>query len=53
MQPYIEIVVPVLGDIGLPIGILVGRLSLTELWDTTLDIEVGRTGYSYLTTKIG
>ncbi len=52
-QPYIEIVVPVLDDIGLPIGMLVARLDLTELWDTTLDIEVGRTGYSYLTTETG
>ncbi|MBX2864417.1 MAG: response regulator [Leptolyngbyaceae cyanobacterium MAG.088] len=52
-QPYIEVVVPVLDDIGLPMGILVARLNLTELWDTTLDIEVGRTGYSYLATETG
>ncbi|MBT9312012.1 ATP-binding protein [Leptothoe kymatousa] len=52
-QPYIEIVVPVLDDIGLPQGMLLARLDLTELWDTTLDIEVGRTGYSYLATENG
>ena len=52
-QPYIEIVVPVLDDIGLPAGILIAHLNLTELWDTTLDIEAGSTGYSYLTTDTG
>jgi len=52
-QPYIEVVAPVFDALGLPTGQLVAHLDLTELWDTTLDVEVGRTGYSYLTTQAG
>lgn len=52
-NPYVDIAVAALNDIGLPTGTLIARLDLTELWDTTLDVDVGRTGYSYLTTQVG
>ncbi len=43
----------VTNDIGLPIGLLIVRVDLTELWNTTLDIKAGTTGYAYLTNQEG
>ena len=52
-RPFIDIAVSVPDDLGLPTGFLSVRLGLTELWDTTLDVEIGKTGYAYLATESG
>ncbi|MGD8834050.1 MAG: ATP-binding protein, partial [Desulfobacteraceae bacterium] len=51
--PIIEMVCTVTDDVGLPTGLLVVRVDLTDLWVTTLDIRVGLTGYAYITDASG
>ncbi len=51
--PYVEMVVTVTDDISLPAGFLLVRVDLTELWNKTLDIQVGRTGYAYIVDGTG
>jgi two-component system cell cycle sensor histidine kinase/response regulator CckA len=51
--PYVDMAVTATDDIGLPAGLLVARVDLTRLWDTTLDIKVGKTGYAYIADSSG
>jgi two-component system cell cycle sensor histidine kinase/response regulator CckA len=51
--PYVDMAVTATDDIGLPAGLLVARVDLTKLWDATLDIKVGRTGYAYIADSSG
>ncbi|MDB9313556.1 SpoIIE family protein phosphatase [Spirulina sp. CS-785/01] len=52
-SPYLEMAVNVTDEIGLSKGILLARIDLTELWDTTIALQVGDTGYVYLTDESG
>jgi PAS domain S-box-containing protein len=51
--PYVDMAVTATDDIGLPTGLLWVRVDLTELWNTTLDIRVGATGYAYIADESG
>jgi two-component system cell cycle sensor histidine kinase/response regulator CckA len=51
--PYVDVAVTATDDIGLPAGLLVARVDLTRLWDTTLSIKVGKTGYAYIAESSG
>jgi len=51
--PYVEMAVAVTDAIGLPAGILLVRVDLTDLWNKTLDIQVGKTGYAYIVDETG
>jgi len=51
--PFVDIAVTATDDIGLPAGLLLARVDLTELWNTTLDIKVGETGYAYIVDDSG
>jgi two-component system cell cycle sensor histidine kinase/response regulator CckA len=51
--PYVDMAVTATDDIGLPAGLLVARVDLTKLWEATLDIKAGRTGYAYIADSNG
>ena len=51
--PCVDMAVTVTDDISLPAGLLLVRVDLTALWDTALDIKVGKTGYAYITDSSG
>jgi PAS domain S-box-containing protein len=52
-NPYVDMAVTATDDINLPAGLLLVRVDLTQLWNTTLDIRVGNTGYAYLVDSGG
>ncbi len=52
-RPYLELAVPMADEIGLPVGFLVVRVELTELWEQAVNLRVGRTGYVYLADRSG
>ncbi|KAA3663780.1 MAG: PAS domain S-box protein [Chloroflexi bacterium] len=47
-RPFIDIATLTTDEIGLSTGILIARVDLTELWNLTLDIQIGETGYAYI-----
>ena len=51
--PFVDMATPVLDSISLPAGKLVARVDLTDLWNATLDIRVGQTGYAYIVDDTG
>ena len=51
--PYVDMAVMATDDISLPAGLLVVRVDLTGLLNTTLDIKVGDTGYAYIADSAG
>jgi len=51
--PYVEMAVMATDEISLPAGLLVARVDLTGLWNTTLDIKVGDMGYVYIADSGG
>ena len=51
--PYVDMAITTTDDIGLSNGLLLVRVGLTQLWNTTLDIKVGDTGYTYITDNAG
>ena len=51
--PYVDMAVTATDDIGLPAGLLWVRVDLTALWNTMLDIDVGKTGYAYIADNTG
>lgn len=51
--PYLDIAVPVHDDIELPSAVLMVRVDLTELWNETINIQVGDRGYVYITDPDG
>ncbi|MGB3508279.1 MAG: response regulator [Microcoleaceae cyanobacterium] len=52
-QPYIEIAVTVTNDIGVSQATLLARVDITELWDKTVEIKVGKNGNVYLVDNNG
>ena len=52
-QPYLEVAIAVTNDIGISQGSLVARVDLTELWDKTIEIKVGKNGYVYIVNNEG
>jgi PAS domain S-box-containing protein len=50
---YVDMAITATDDIGLPAGLLLARVDLIELWNTTLDIKVGDSGYAYITDNTG
>ena len=50
-KPVIDIATLATDEISLPAGILVARLDLTDLLEEILDVQVGRTGYAYITDE--
>jgi PAS domain S-box-containing protein len=51
--PCVDMAVMVTDDISLPAGLLLVRVDLTELWNTTLDVKVGETGYAFIADSTG
>jgi len=51
--PYVDMAVEATDDINLPSGFLLARVDLTSLWNSTLDIRVGKTGYAYIADEVG
>jgi len=51
--PYVEMAVMATDEISLPAGLLVARVDLTGLWNATLDIKVGDSGYVYIADSAG
>lgn len=51
--PYVDMAVTVTDDISLSAGLLLVRVDLTNLWNATLDIRVGETGYVYVVDDTG
>jgi len=51
--PCVEMAAVVTDDLSLPVGLLVVRVDLTALWNATLDIKVGETGYACITDSTG
>jgi len=51
--PYVDMAVTATDAIGLPSGILLVRVDLTQLWNKTLDIQVGNSGYAYIVDDSG
>jgi len=52
-SPYVDMAVEATDDINLPSGFLLARVDLTSLWNSTLDIRVGKTGYAYIADDVG
>lgn len=49
----LDMLTPLFDELGIQTGILMVRVDLTELWNTTLDIKVGRSGYAYIVDSEG
>ncbi|MDJ1173683.1 SpoIIE family protein phosphatase [Roseofilum capinflatum] len=49
----IDILTPLFDELGIQTGILMVRVDLTELWNTTLAIQVGESGYAYIVDSEG
>ncbi|NES23686.1 MAG: SpoIIE family protein phosphatase [Symploca sp. SIO3E6] len=49
----IDLVTPLFDKLGIQTSMLMVRVDLTELWNTTLDIKVGRLGYAYIVDREG
>jgi PAS domain S-box-containing protein len=53
LTPYVDMAIAATDDTGLPAGLLLVRVDLTGLWNTTLNIKVGNTGYAYIVDSTG
>jgi PAS domain S-box-containing protein len=51
--PYVDMAAGATDGIGLSAGILCVRVDLTALWNATLDIKVGDSGYAYIVEDSG
>ncbi|MBN1936087.1 MAG: PAS domain S-box protein [Anaerolineae bacterium] len=51
--PFVDMAATATDDIGLPSGLLLVRVDLTQLWNTTLNVQVGKTGYAYIADDTG
>ena len=51
--PFVDLATPVTDGISLRTGLLVARVDLSALWNTTLDIRVGESGYACLVEDTG
>ncbi|NES19388.1 MAG: SpoIIE family protein phosphatase [Symploca sp. SIO3E6] len=49
----IDLVTPLFDELGIQTSILMVRVDLTELWNKTLDIKVGQSGYAYIVDREG
>jgi len=52
-SPWVEMAIVVTDDIELPIATLLVRVDLTELWNATIGVKAGKTGYAYITDQKG
>jgi PAS domain S-box-containing protein len=52
-SPLVDMAVRAHDGIGLSIGLLVVQVDLSWLWETTIGIRVGQSGYSYITDQSG
>ena len=52
-SPWVEMAVVVTDDIELPVATLVVKIDLTELWNQTIEIKVGQSGYVYIADESG
>jgi len=48
-----DIITPLFDQLGLQTGLLMVRVNLTELWNATLEIQVGESGYAYIVDQEG
>jgi len=51
--PYLDLAVPVMNDLELPVATLLVRVALDDLWNQTINIRVGQRGYVYITDAQG
>ncbi|MDB9315087.1 adenylate/guanylate cyclase domain-containing protein [Spirulina sp. CS-785/01] len=52
-SPYIKMAIPVTDDIGLPVADLLVVVELNELWNETINVQVGDGGYAYIVEEDG
>jgi len=52
-SPHIDVAIAVTDDIGLAEASLLARVDLNALWETTIEIRAGQTGYAYVTDETG
>jgi len=52
-SPFVDMAVEATDEINLPSGFLLLRVDLTSLWNTALEIRVGKTGYAYIADDSG
>ncbi len=50
---YLEMAATATDDIGLPVGTLLIRIDLTDLWTSTINLRIGQTGYVYIASHDG
>ena len=51
--PCVDMAVTVTDGLSLPKGLLLVKVDLSTLWNKTLDIKAGETGYAYLSDNAG
>ncbi len=52
-SPYLDLAIAVTDDIGLAEATLLARVDLAALWETTIEIRAGDSGYAYVTDDSG
>ncbi|NEO27272.1 MAG: HAMP domain-containing protein, partial [Kamptonema sp. SIO4C4] len=52
-SPYMEMVIPVTDEIGLPVGKLLVVVDLNHIWEETINVQAGDGGYAYITAGNG
>ena len=52
-SPYLDVMIAVTDDIGLATAVLRARVDLNALWEKTITVRVGNTGYAYVVTESG
>lgn len=52
-EPLVDIAIPVTDTIGNFIGSLIARTDLTALWQPITGLQIGKSGYAYITDQSG